>query len=74
MQCKIIEIAEHSEPISSVQFVHDYSIFVSASKSELILWDIMIDDDPEFKNHEYKPNPEASEDEEVPSRFVVQAK
>lgn len=73
LQNKIIEIKDHEYPITSIEFVDYFSTLVSASKGELKIWSITVEE-----NEDYKANIDDDESEnkenEPESRFVVQAK
>lgn len=81
MHSKIIQIAEHNDPINCVQFVDNYARMASSSKSELILWSLDVDEDPDFEKEREKrlkrkrKDTENGEETETDySRFIVQVK
>lgn len=73
MQAKLLAIEEHEEPILSLRFADKFAWMVSASKSELLLWTVEIQANPEFEraaaDKENEPPAKTA-----PARFVVQAK
>lgn len=59
---KLVQLAEHEEPITSIHFMDDFNYLCSATKHDLIIWSITIEEKG-ATNSENKPK-DPSEDEE----------
>lgn len=78
-QTKIIHMEEHDLPIASLVFADDYSSMVSSSRSELIVWKVGLQENPDF--YQDKENQAPLENKEKtksrkrkPDRFLLEAK
>lgn len=71
-QAMLLKVEEHSDPVLAVRFADRFAWLATASKSELLLWETVVQ-----PNEDYQADKENDPDQgngKVPARFIVQAK
>ena len=69
---------EHDEPINCVTFADNYSTMVSSSKSQIIIWKVVLQENARYledkeNTHPNSPHKQAAEQDKGP-RFVLEVK
>lgn len=75
LQSKLLEIDEHTESVQCVQFADKYSWMITSSRTELILWNVDIQENSKYNDGEAnKENQGDSNKKKEQNRFIVQVK
>ena len=70
---KLMHLTEHDSPIQSLQFMDDYAYMCSATKNDMIIWSISMDE--KSNNQRGRGEDEDEEDQkQADSRFSLRAK
>jgi WD40 repeat protein len=71
---KLMQLSEHDEPITSMHFMDDYHYLCSATKHDLIVWNVSIEEKESDEAKKDKSPEEESQHETPENRYSLKAK